>query len=93
MKSLTLHKQKRTNMDIQTEKLHLIEWLARTNDNQIIRQLISFQKSSQEQISNTLTSAEKIAVNQGLKSIAEGKVHTHESVMESTKEKYPNLFK
>ena len=37
--------------------------------------------------------AEKSAVDQGLKSISEGKVHTHESVMESTKEKYPNLFK
>ena len=80
-------------MDIQTEKLNLIEWIAGINDTQIIRQFKSLQISNQEQVNSSLTPAEKSAIDQGLKSIAEGKVHTHESVMQSTKEKHPKLFK
>ena len=80
-------------MDIQGDKLSLIEWIAGINDSRIIRQFKSLQKSNQEQVSVSLTSAEKSAIDQGLKSIEEGKVHTNESVMESTKEKFPNLFK
>ena len=78
-------------MDIQAEKLQLIEWLAGINGSRVIRQFKSLQKSNQKQID--LTSVEKSAIDQGLKSIAEGKIHTNESVMESTREKYPNLFK
>ena len=80
-------------MDIQADKLSLIEWIAGINDSRIIRQFKSLQKSNQEQVNISLSSAEKSAIDQGLKSIAKGKVHTHESVMQSTKEKYPNLFK
>lgn len=80
-------------MDIQAEKLSLIEWLAGINDSRIIKQFKALQRSNQEQMENSLTSAEKSAIDKGLKSIAEGKVHTHESVMESTQKKYPNLFK
>ena len=80
-------------MDIQADKLSLIEWIAGINDSRIIRQFKSLQKSNQEQVNVSLNSAEKSAIDQGLKSIAEEKVHSHESVMKSTKEKYPNLFK
>ena len=76
-------------MDIQADKLDLIEWLAGVNDIKVIRQFKNLQKSN-EQIN--LTPAEKQAIGQGLKSIAEGKTHSHESVIESTKEKFPNLF-
>jgi len=79
-------------MDIQADKLSLIEWIAGINDSRIIRQFKSLQKSNMEQVDASLSPSEKSAVDQGLKSIAEGKVHTHESVMKSTKEKYPNLF-
>ncbi|MCF6352031.1 MAG: hypothetical protein L3J06_03375 [Cyclobacteriaceae bacterium] len=79
-------------MDLQAEKAHLIQWLAEVNDLAVIKQFKALQKSNQEQVSS-FTSAEKSAIDQGLKSIEEGKVHTHESVMQSTKEKHPNLFK
>jgi hypothetical protein len=82
-----------TQMDIQAEKLSLIQWLAGINDNRIIKQFKTLQKSNEEQVETSLTSSEKSAIDQGLKSIADGKVHTHESVMQSTKDKYPNLFK
>ena len=80
-------------MDIQADKLSLIEWIAGINDSQIIRQFKSLQKSNVEQVNVSLTPEEKSAIEQGLKSIAKGKVHTHESVMQSTKAKHPNLFK
>ena len=79
-------------MDIKEEKLELIQWLAGINDSRIIRQFKSLQQSNQEQVNTSLTPAEKSAIDQGLKSIAEGKVHTHESVMQSTKKKFPELF-
>lgn len=77
-------------MDIQAEKLNLIEWLAGINDSQTIRQIKSLQQSSQQAVE--LSETEKVAIDRGLKSIAEGKVHSHESVMASTKKKFPNLF-
>jgi hypothetical protein len=80
-------------MDIQADKLSLIEWLAGINDSRIIKQFKTLQQSSQQQANAPLTPAEKSAIEQGLKSIEEGKVHTHKSVMRSTKEKYPHLFK
>ncbi len=61
-------------MDIQAEKLRLIAWLAGINDNRIIKQFKALKKSHQEQIDTPLTSAEKSAIDQGLKSIADGKV-------------------
>lgn len=76
-------------MDIKEEKLELIQWLAGINDRRIIRQFKSLQQSNQD----SLTPAEKFAIDQGLKSIAAGKVHAHESVKQSTKEKFPQLFK
>jgi predicted transcriptional regulator len=80
-------------MDIQADKLSLIEWIAGINDRRIIRQFKSLQNSNQEKVSVSLTSAEKSAIDQGLKSIDKGQVHTHESVKDSTKRKYPKLFK
>lgn len=86
-----MRKESISIMDIQADKLSLIEWLAGINDSRIIRQFKSLQKSNQEQIE--LTSVEKSAIDQGLKSIANGQVHSQDSVMRSTREKYPKLFK
>ncbi len=79
-------------MDLQAEKTHLIQWLAGVNDLSVIKQFKALQKSNQEKVDSSATLAEKYAIDKGLKSITEGKVHTHESVMQSTKKKYPNLF-
>lgn len=80
-------------MDIQAEKLSLIEWLAGIDDNRIIRQFKILQKASQEQIETQLTADEKKSINKGLSAISNGNVHSTESVKESTKKKYPQLFK
>ncbi|CAN0215026.1 unnamed protein product [Chrysoparadoxa australica] len=80
-------------MDIKAEKLSLIEWLVGIDDDRVIRQFKILQKSNQERINTKLSNGEKSAIDQGLISISEGKVHTHKSVIESTKKKYPDLFK
>jgi predicted transcriptional regulator len=80
-------------MDIQAEKLSLIEWIAGIDDSRIIKQFKSLQQSNQEQANDSFSSEEESAIDQGLKSITEGKVHTHDSVIQSTKSKYPQLFK
>ena len=80
-------------MDIHSEKLDLIKWIAGINDSQVIKQFKTLQKSNLEKVSTTLTDSEKSAIDQGLKSIKEGRVQSHEDVTKSTKEKYPNLFK
>ncbi len=80
-------------MDIRAEKLEFIRWLAGINDSRVIKQLKTLQKYNQEEVSSILTDAEKLAIDQGLKTIKEGKTHSHEDVMKSARIKYPNLFK
>ena len=80
-------------MDIQAEKLNLIKWLAEINDLEVIKQFKTLQKSSLEKGAIILTDAEKSAIDQGLKSIEEDRVQSHERVVEMTKSKYPSLFK
>ena len=78
-------------MDIQAEKLNLIEWIAGLDDSQIIRQVKSLQNSAMPGGKATLSAEEKTVIDQGLKSISEGKVHSHESVMTASRKKYPQL--
>jgi hypothetical protein len=78
-------------MDIKEEKLELIEWLAGINDINIIKQLRIVQESNYN--FEPLSASEKSAIDLGLKSIDEGKVHSHKSVMNEAKSKYPAFFK
>lgn len=80
-------------MDIQADKLSLIEWIAGTDDTRIIQQIKSIQLSNEKNTSTTLSQAEKKAIDEGLESIAKGHVHTNESVVEYIKKKFPNLHK
>ncbi|MEQ9229212.1 MAG: hypothetical protein RIF46_00915 [Cyclobacteriaceae bacterium] len=78
-------------MDLRTEKLNLIEWLAGINDKEVIDQFLVLQKSNQQ--NQTLSESEKSAIDAGLKSLDEDRVHSHESVMQSIQEKFPELFR
>ncbi len=80
-------------MDIKAEKLSLIEWLAGVEDTRVIKQFIALRKSNQYFENSKLTEKERLAIDKGLQSIKDGKVESHSSVMESTRKKYPNLFK
>jgi len=76
-------------MNIQLEKLGLIEWIARLNDSRMIEKL----KNLKEEYADSkdwwdqLTKEEIDSINRGLKDIEEGRVHSHESARKAY-EKY-----
>lgn len=80
-------------MNIQAEKLDIIQWLAQVNDSRVIKKFMLLKKSNEESIVANLSHKEKEAIDKGLQSINEGRFKSHQEVLESTKNKYPNLFK
>jgi hypothetical protein len=76
-------------MNIQAEKLDLIRWLAEVKVSKIIKQLRFLQRSNQEKLSNSPPIREKSDIDKGLKSIKEGRVHSHEKIVKLTMGKYP----
>jgi predicted transcriptional regulator len=70
------------DMNIQAEKLSLIEWISRINDKSLISKLRRIQEEhiESEDWWNELNQAEKESIDRGLKDIEEGRVHSHETV-------------
>ncbi len=68
-------------MNIQAEKLGLIEWIAKLNDSSMIEKLKSihddYAKSSDWW--DEISVAEKESIKRGLKDIEERRVHSHEA--------------
>tara|TARA_R100000697_G_C5304518_1_gene158964 strand:- start:34 stop:276 length:243 start_codon:yes stop_codon:yes gene_type:complete len=79
-------------MDIQAEKRDLIQWLSGLNDLRMIKLVGTLRKASESGSGSKLTKAEISTIDQGLKSIKEGKVKSHEDVIKLTKKEFPNLF-
>ncbi|KOF02019.1 hypothetical protein OB69_14950 [Roseivirga seohaensis subsp. aquiponti] len=79
-------------MDIQAEKRDLIQWLSGLSDLRMIKLVGTLRKASEAGSGSKLTKAEISAIDQGLKSIKEGKVKSHEDVIKLTKKEFPNLF-
>lgn len=80
-------------MNIQAEKLDIIQWLAKVDDNRIVRQFMLLKRSNEEAVSVKLSQEEKDAIDKGLRSIEEDRFKSHEEVMEATQKKYAHLFK
>ena len=80
-------------MNIQTEKLDIIQWLANVNDSRIIKQFMLLKRSNEEMTVVNLSLAEKDAIDKGLQSIEAGRFKAHEEVTATTKRKYAHLFK
>ena len=80
-------------MNIQTEKLDIIQCLAGVNESKVIRQFMLLKRTNEEMTSIVLSEAEKHAIDKGIQSIEAGRVKSHEEVMEITRKKYPQLFK
>lgn len=70
-------------MDIQAEKLKLIEWLLSLKDHSIIEKLNFFKENISEKNDwwETLSDFEKQSIDQGIKDIEEGKTLPHSEVM------------
>jgi len=69
-------------MNIQTEKLSLIEWILKLNDSSVIQKIREIKEdySKSESWWESLKKEELESINRGLKDIEEGRVHYHESV-------------
>ena len=80
-------------MNIQEEKLDIIQWVTKVNDSRIIGQLMLIKKSNEEGGFIRLSSDEKDALDKGIRSIKEGRFKTNQEVKEATKKKYPDLYK
>ncbi len=68
-------------MNIQTEKLNLIEWISRLNDSSIIDRLraIKDDYSKSKDWWETLEKEELKSINRGLKDFEEGRIHSNET--------------
>ena len=68
-------------MNIQTEKLGLIEWLSTLNDISIIEKLKSIKEdySKSKDWWDTLNKEEIESIERGLKDLDNGKIHSHET--------------
>jgi len=80
-------------MNIQAEKLDIIQWLARVNDSRVIKQFMLLKRSNEEMTVVNLSQGEKDAIDKGLQSIKEGRFKSHEEVTEVTRKKYTQLFR
>ena len=76
-------------MDIQAEKLDLIQWLVGIDDSKIIKQFMLLKKSSQGNVDAALSQREKDAIDIGLKSMKDGRSKSHKQVVEATKNPAP----
>ena len=68
-------------MNIQTEKLGLIEWISKLNDTSIIEKLRSIKEdySRSKDWWDSLNREEIESIERGLKDLKNGKVHSHET--------------
>jgi len=75
-------------MDIQAEKLRLIEWLAGLNDTRTLNEFITLKKAREIDWWDEISEAERSAIDQGLAQLDRGEGIPHEQVMKEVREKY-----
>ena len=68
-------------MDIQAEKLRLIEWLASLRDSKTISELIAFKKSKETDWWDEISLEEKAEIEEGLAQADRGELVPHKQVM------------
>jgi predicted transcriptional regulator len=68
-------------MNIQSQKLELIDWISKLNDSAVIETLRSIKEnySKSRDWSADLSNEELASIQRGLKDIEEGRLHSHES--------------
>jgi hypothetical protein len=68
-------------MDIQAEKLQLIEWLARLNNTTTLKRFIALKKEQEKDWWDQLSAEEKAEIEEGLSQADRGEVVAHKEVM------------
>lgn len=79
-------------MDIQSEKLDLIQWVAGLDDLKMIK-LVSSLKLSDELGKEPVSDELKSALDEAIQNVEEGKTFSPQEVKSLAKEKFPQLFK
>ena len=69
-------------MDILSEKLQLIEWLAKVNNTSVIKEFIALKKKKEKDWWNEISSQEQNEIKEGLAQADRGEVVPHEQVMQ-----------
>ena len=72
-------------MDIQAEKIRLIEWLAGLNDTKILSEFISLKKKKEMDWWDEISAEERKEIEEGLKQADNGELIPHEEVMSKYK--------
>ena len=72
-------------MDIQTEKLRLIEWLAGLNDPKTLNEFIALKKKKEVDWRDRISAAERNEIMEGLDQADRGEVVPHREVTEKYK--------
>lgn len=69
-------------MNIQSEKLKLIEWLLNLKDQSVIEKLKWLRENQNEAMDwwDEISEAEKVSIDRGLNDIENGRITSHESV-------------
>ncbi|MEQ9285297.1 MAG: hypothetical protein RIG77_00225 [Cyclobacteriaceae bacterium] len=68
-------------MDIQAEKLQLIEWIAGLHDTSILKEFITLKRSKEVDWWDEITEEERLEIQEGLTQADKGKVISHEQAM------------
>lgn len=77
--------EKGSIMDIQTEKLRLIEWLAGLNDTEILNEFITLKKRKEVDWWDGISAEERSEIEEGLAQADRSEVVPHEEAMEKYK--------
>lgn len=72
-------------MDIQIEKLRLIEWLIGVNDIKTINELLALKNTTEADWWDEISSEERAEIEEGLLQADKGEVISHEEVKEKYK--------
>ncbi len=80
--------EKRLIMDLQAEKLNLLEWLAGLNDPKTLKEFIALKKSKEVDWWDETSEDEREAINEGLSQLDRYQGISHEHVMNEVREKY-----
>ena len=75
-------------MDIQAEKLQLIEWLAGLSDAKTIKEFITLKKSMEVDWWDEISEAERISIQNGEEELNRGEGIPNEEVMNEVRNKY-----
>ena len=81
-------------MNIQSEKLGLIEWISKLNDISIIEKLKLIKEDYLKSMDwwDTLNKEELESIERGLKDLEDGKIHSHETARKVYEKYLVTLF-